>query len=328
MTFEWPFMLYGVLVLPAFVWVYRRLLRLRPKRAVLIPNLEMLVKASSYQSRSRRWVPIALYLLSLAAIFIGLARPVAPLPVPATQGVVVLSMDVSRSMLAEDLPPNRMEAAKVAAREFVHALPRGFRVGLVTFSSYATTVVPPTTDKSKILDAIDLLNTEFATAIGDGLLEAVWNLPGRQRPPMRSLVPQAPAPLVPPVTPGIVVLMSDGQSNRGTLPSEAAQIARDQQAKVYTIGIGTPEGTFLTIGGRSIWVRLDEETLRGIAEITGGTYRRTTNVAELRRVYRELGREVGWERRPTEVTAVAAGVALAFLVGAVAASFLSVHRIV
>jgi Ca-activated chloride channel homolog len=328
MTFEWPFMLYGVLVLPMFLWVYRRLLRLRPKRAVLIPNLELLQKASSYQSRSRRWVPIALYLLSLAAVLIALARPVAPLPVPATQGVVVLSMDVSRSMLAEDLPPNRMEAAKVAAVDFVKALPRGLRVGLVTFSSYATTVVPPTVDKSKVIDAIELLNTEFATAIGDGLLEAVWNLPGRQRPPMRSLVPTVPAPLTGQVPPGVIIFMSDGQSNRGVLPSDAAQIARDQQAKVHVIGVGTPEGTFLTIGGRSIWVRLDEETLRGIAETTGGTYQRTTSAAELRRVYRELGREVGWERRPTEVTAVAAGAALVFLVGAIATSILSVHRVI
>jgi Ca-activated chloride channel family protein len=188
MSFEWPFMLYGAVLLPAIVLLYRHLLRQRPKRAVLIPNLELLQKASSYQSRSRRWVPIGLYLLAVAAVLVGLARPIAPLPVPATQGVVVLSMDVSRSMLAEDLQPNRMEAAKVAALDFVRALPRGLRVGLVTFSSYATTVVPPTADKSKVMDAISLLNTEFATAIGDGLLEAVWNLPGRQRPPMRSLV--------------------------------------------------------------------------------------------------------------------------------------------
>jgi Ca-activated chloride channel family protein len=261
----------------------------------------------------------------MAAALVGLARPVAPLPVPAPEGVVVLSIDVSRSMLAEDLPPNRMEAAKLAAREFVGALPRGFRIGLVTFSSYATTVVPPTADKAKVLDAIDLLSTEFATAIGDGLLEAIWSLPGRVRP----LSPGAsPPPPSGPLPPGIVVLLSDGQSNRGTLPLAAARLARDLQVKVYTVGIGTPEGTFLSIGGRSIWVRLDEETLRGMAETTGGAYYRTTNLSELRRVYRQLGREIGWEKRPTEVTAIAAGVGLAFIVAAVALSMLTLHRLI
>ena len=324
MTFEWPTMLLGLAVLLPLVLLYLRLLGRRPRRAVLIPNVGLLAQAAAYHSRWRRWVPPALYLLALVAIIVGLARPVAPLPVPARGGVVVLSIDVSRSMLAEDLTPSRIEAAKQAAREFVRALPGGFRVGLVTFSSYATTVVPPTPDHAKVLDAIDLLTTEFATAIGDGLLEAVWNLPGRVR-PLSSGAPPPPPPG--PLPPGVVVLMSDGQSNRGTLPLEAARIARDLQVKVYAIGVGTPEGTFLTIGGRSIWVRLDEETLRGIAETTGAAYYRTTNAGELRRVYRQLSREIGWERRPTEVTAMAAGAALAFVVAAVAASMLFVNRV-
>jgi Ca-activated chloride channel family protein len=317
-------MLWGLALLPALAWLHLRLFVRQPRRAILIPNVELLARAAAYHSRVRRWVPPALYLLGLAAIIVGLARPVTPLPVPATQGMVVLSIDVSRSMLAEDMRPNRIEAAKTAAREFVRALPGGFRVGLVTFSSYATTIVPPTADKGRVLDAIDLLSTEFATAIGDGLLEAVYNLPGRQRPASLSIEPPPPAA---PVAPGVVVLLSDGQSNRGVLPLEAARIAKDQRVKVYTVGIGTPEGTFLTIGGRSIWVRLDEETLRGMAEVAGGTYYRPQDTNELRRVYRNLSREIGWERRPTEVTAVAAGAALALVVAAVVTSMLSVYRV-
>jgi Ca-activated chloride channel family protein len=325
MTFEWPFVLWGLTLVPLLALLYLRVLRRAPRRAVLIPNLELLAQASAYHDRWRRWVPAALYLGALAAVVIGLARPSAPLPVPAAEGMVVLSVDTSRSMLAEDLVPNRMEAAKVAARDFVAALPRGFRVGLVTFSSYATTIVPPTADKARVLDAIDLLTTEFATAIGDGLMEAVYNLPGRPRP---SYLGAPPSPPPGPLPPGIVVLMSDGQSNRGVLPLEAARMARDLQVKVYTIGVGTPEGTFLSIGGRSIWVRLDEETLRGMAEIAGGAYYRTSSVRELRSVYRQLSREIGWERRPTEVTSAAAGIALVLVVGAVVVSMLSVHRIV
>lgn len=324
MTFEWSFMLWALGLLPMAVWLYLRLLVRRPRRAVLIPNLALLAQAAAQHSRWRRHTPAVLFLLALIAIIVGMARPVAPLPVPASSGIVVLSIDVSRSMLAEDLPPNRIEAAKTAAREFVLSLPRGFRVGLVTFSSYATTVLPPTADRARVLDAIELLNTEFATAIGDGLLEAIWNLPGRARPLTPGSPPPPPAG---PLTPAVVVLLSDGQSNRGTLPLEAARVARDLQVRVYTVGVGTPEGTFLSIGGRSIWVRLDEETLRSMAETTGGSYYRTTRVGELRRVYRQLGREIGWESRPTEVTAVAAGVALGFVVTAVALSLLTVHRL-
>lgn len=317
-------MLWGLVLIPVLAWTYVRLFGRQPRGAVLIPNVELLTRAAAYHGRWRRWLPPALYLLGLAAVIVGLARPVAPLPVPANEGVVILSMDVSRSMLAEDLPPNRLEASKVAAREFIDALPFGFRAGLVTFSSYATSIVPPTPDRPKLLDAVDMLATEYATAIGEGLLEAVYNLPGRVRPQSLGAAPSVP-PV--PLAPGVVVLMSDGQSNRGTLPLEAARIARDLNVKVYTIGIGTPEGTFLTIGGRSIWVRLDEETLRGMAESTGGAYYRATNAGELRRVYRQLGREVGWERRPTEVTAVAAGLALVLVVAAVVTSMLAVHRV-
>jgi len=324
MRFEWPGMLWALAVMPLFAWIYVRALGRPSSRAVLIPNVALLAQAAGQHSRLRRHVPAALYLAALAALTVGLARPVAPWPVPASDGIVILSIDVSRSMLAEDLPPSRMEAAKVAAREFVQALPRGFRIGLVTFSSYATTVVPPTTDRPRMLDAIELLSTEFATAIGDGLLEAIWSLPGRVRP----LVPGTPPPPPSgPLSPGLIVLLSDGQSNRGMLPLEAARIARDLQVKVYTVGIGTPEGTFLSIGGRSIWVRLDEETLRGMAETTGGAYYRTTNVSELRRVYRQLGRQIGWERKPTEVTFVAAGAGMVLLVVAVTLSMLTVHRL-
>src|SRR3989442_1643509 len=176
-------------------------------------------------------------------------------------------------------------------------------VGLAAVPLLATLIVPPTTERTRILEAIDLLSTEFATAIGDGLLEAVWALPGRQRPSS----PLAPAPVPqPPVPSGSIVLLSDGQSNRGALPQDAARIAREQEVKVYTVGIGTPEGTFLNLCGRSIWVRLDEDSLRHVAELTGGTYYHATSTSELRRVYRRLSRDIGWESRPTEVSALMA----------------------
>jgi len=324
MTFQWPIMLVGLAAVPLLAALYVWALRRPARRSVSYTQVEMLAQALVVSGRWTRHFPGVLVALSLAAVILSLGRPVAPMPVPAVQNTVMLSIDVSRSMLADDLPPNRIEAAKAAAKEFVRILPRGLKVGLVTFSSYATLIVPPTTERTRVLEAIDLLTTEFATAIGDGLLEAVWALPGRQRPSS----PLAPAPVPqPPVPSGSIVLLSDGQSNRGALPQDAARIAREQEVKVYTVGIGTPEGTFLNLGGRSIWVRLDEDTLREVAEITGGTYYHATSTMELRRVYRRLSRDIGWESRPTEVSGLLAGAAALLLAGAVGVSLLRVHRI-
>ncbi len=323
MTFTWPPMLGLLVLVPLLTALYRWVLR-RPRHdAVRYTQVPLLAEALRQARTWRRHVPAGMVGLALVLIILSLARPIAPMPVPSTRNTVVLSIDVSRSMLATDLSPNRMEAAKATAQEFVKLLPRGMKVGLVTFSSYAQTIVPPTGDRARVLDAIGLLTTEYATAIGDGLLEAVYALPGRERPADPTASPPPPKP---PVIPGTVVLLSDGQSNRGAVPQDAARIARDQQVKVYTVGVGTPEGTFLNLGGRSIWVRLDEDTLREMSEIGGGSYHRAQSVAELRQVYRRLSRAIGWETRPTEVSALAAGLAAALLVGALAASMLSVHR--
>lgn len=324
MTFQWPVLLLLLLLLPGLAACYLWVLR-RPHRGpVRYTQVALLMQAAAQGGRWRRHLSAVLLGLALVGIIVSVARPVAPMPVPASQNTVVLSIDVSRSMLADDLPPNRMEAAKLAAREFVHALPRGLKVGLVTFSSYAQLIVPPTTDRIRILEAIDLLTTEFATAIGDGLLEAVWAVPGRER-PRDSTAPSRPPNQ--PVVPGTVVLLSDGQSNRGAVPQEAARVAREQEVKVYTVGIGTPEGTFLNLGGRSIWVRLDEDTLREIAEITSGSYYHATSAMELRQVYRRLSRVIGWESKPTEVSGIAAGAAAVLLLGALGVSLLAVNRL-
>lgn len=324
MTFQWPAALLGLLLLPMLGALYVWILRRPPRQAVRYTQVTLLARAAAQARPWRRHLPAACLGLALAAVVLTLARPVAPMPVPTNKNTVVLSIDVSRSMLADDMAPNRMEAAKQAAKEFVQGLPRGLKVGLVTFSSYAQVVVPPTVDRTRVVEAIGLLTTEYATAIGDGLVEAVFALPGRQR-PRDYLTPAAPP--TPPVVPGTVVLLSDGQSNRGVVPQDAARIARDQQVKVYTIGIGTPEGTFLNLGGRSIWVRLDEATLREMGEISSGAYYHARSVTELRQVYRRLSRIIGWESRPTEVSALGAALAAVFLIAGLLSSVLVVHRL-
>ena len=308
MTFLWPMALALYVLVPlliaAYIWMLRRPSRVR----VRYSSLDLVKQAAAVGKPWRRHVPATLYLLTLCAVIFTAARPMAPVPVPDNRTVIMLSMDVSRSMMAHDVVPTRIEAAKKAAVEFVRALPRGAKVGLVSFSSYATLVTPPTEDHDRVVQAINSLSLEFATAIGDGLLEAVYALPVRVRPENSTgpvMPPMGPLPGADRLPPATVVLLSDGQSNRGTPPEDAAVVARQQRVKVYTVGLGSPEGTFLELGGRSIFVRLAEETLKEIAQVTGGNYQRVSSTGELSRVYARLGRSIGWERKPTEVSGLA-----------------------
>jgi len=328
MSFLWPSILVLYLLIPALIAGYLWMLRRPARERVRFPHVDLVARAAAAGGQWRRHVPAVLFLLTLCGIIFTLARPVAPVPVPDNRTTVMLSIDVSRSMMAHDVVPTRLDAAKKAAIEFVRSLPGGAKVGLVSFSSYATLVTPPTDDHDRVIKAINSLNLEFATAIGDGLLEALYALPGRQRPEN----PPTPGPEATPVDPSrlppaTVVLLSDGQSNRGTPPEDAAVVARQWHVKVYTVGLGSPEGTFLELGGRSIFVRLDEETLKEIAEVTGGAYWRVASTTELSRVYSRLGRSIGWERKPVEVSGLVSVVAAGLFVATVTVSLFWMHRL-
>jgi Ca-activated chloride channel homolog len=329
-TFLWPMALALYVLVPALILAYVWILR-RPSRVrVRYSTLDLVRQAAAAGKPWRRHVPAALYLLTMCAVIFTLARPMAPVPVPDNRTVVMLSMDVSRSMMAHDVVPTRIEAAKKAAVEFVRALPRGAKIGLVSFSSYATLVTPPTDDHERVVQAINSLSLEFATAIGDGLLEAVYALPGRVRPENSTgsgMPPLGPLPGADRLPPATIVLLSDGQSNRGTPPEDAAVVARQQRVKVFTVGLGSPEGTFLELGGRSIFVRLDEETLKEIAQLTGGTYQRVSSTGELSRVYTRLGRSIGWERKPTEVSGLASVLVAGLFLATVAVSLFWMNRL-
>jgi Ca-activated chloride channel family protein len=263
----------------------------------------------------RRHVPAALYLLALGAMILALARPQATIPVPQDTGTVILSIDVSGSMLAEDVEPNRMEATKKAVREFVEKQPKGVKIGIVSFSDFAALVAPPTRDRKPVLDAISRLRPQRGTNIGAGLQVAIdaileENTDG----PIDSSVPQptpTPGTNVPAAT---IVLLSDGQSNTGPPPLAVAEDAVAAGIKVYTVGIGTPQGTILQIQGRNVFTRLDEESLRGVAESTDGRYFSAQDETELGEIYDELSRERQFEDEETEITFIFAGVAMAISV--------------
>lgn len=317
LTFVWPVFLWALLLLPLLAAGYLRLMRRPPREPVLFSTTATLFAA--WRGNRLRHLPAALLAASVAALVVALARPIAPLPVPADRSAIILSMDISGSMRSTDIHPSRLEAAQSAAKAFLRSLPRGVRVGLVVFAGFATVLAPPGTDRERIAALIDGVSMARRTAIGEGLIEAVAALPGRSGPAADGSFPAPPAGRL---IPGFVVLLSDGRSNAGIDPLLAAELAAQQQVTVYTVGVGqpvTPSNSW-TIGGP-----MDEETLQAIASRTGGTYFHASSAQGLHEIYRSLARSLGWERRPTEVSAIAATVAAALMIVALATSWLRVH---
>ena len=316
LTFAWPALLWTLLLPPLVAAFYLHLLHRRSRHPVAFSTFSLLQSAST-GSGARRHLPALFFLIGLIVLLLAVARPIAPLPVPADRAAIVLAMDVSGSMRSQDIHPTRIDAAKAAAKDFLKTLPPRVRVGLVVFAGYTSVLSPPTTDHEHLKFLIDGLGLARRTAIGEGLLEAVAALPGRARPAPDGSLP----PLISPLPPGIVILLSDGRSNTGIDPLVAAEIARRQQVTVYTIGVGqrvTPDNAW-TIGGP-----MDEEALQSIATLTGGTYFHASSASALHGIYRRLARTVGWERRPTEVSAVAAGLAALLVLASLATSRLRV----
>ncbi len=258
----------------------------------------------------RRHLPPGLFLAGLAAIVLGIARPVIPWPSPTGWPVVII-IDVSRSMEEEDIRPTRIEATKTAALEFVNGLPRGTRVALVTFGNYATTVVPLTADHARMREGVRGITTQLRTQLGNGLVEGILAVMGEGGNAGPGSQPGRPT--------AIAILLSDGRASDGIAPKDAAEEARRRGVRVYTVGVGTDTDPMYLRSG--YWGMLDEPTLRAIAAATGGEYFRADESGRLREIYRDLARAIGWESRPTEVTAVAAALALVLMVASVAVRY-------
>lgn len=299
MTFEWPYVLFSLALIPLLIGLYALAQRRRRTYAVRFTNLALLKEVAGRGPGVRRHIPPMLFLLGLAALLISLARPVAVIAVPRDQAAVMLVMDVSGSMAANDLQPNRLTAAKQAARAFVDQLPPNIQVGLVSFSSVANVLTPPTQDRFALTQAIDSLHARGGTATGDGLNLALDQL--TQRPASEN--GQRP--------PALVVLLSDGQTTTGSPPEEAARRAATEQIKVYTVGIGQ-RGAVPLVDGR-LPVGLDEAALQNIAEGTGGTYFYAAESNQLQRIYSDLGSQISWVEERTEVTAIVSAVGAVFL---------------
>jgi len=338
MTFVWPQGLVAYLLVPvlagAYIWAVRR----RAAASISYPGLDLLARASAAGRPWRRHVPVVSYLLTLSSMVLALARPVWPIPVPDNQAAVMLSIDVSGSMIATDVHPSRIEAAKRVATDFVRALPAGAKVGLVKFSTHAVLVAPATADHQRVIAAVAALEPEASTAIGDGLLKAVYALPGRAAwdPSARpgdlrgeSTGPTASAdragtPSTSGLPPAAVVLMSDGGNNTGTAPEDAAAVAGRLKVTVHTVGLGQPANMNVNTDGEKVSDvdALDEDTLKNIAATTNGSYHRASTDRDLSRVWSHLGRVVAWKSRPVEVAGLVSGASAALFGGTLLLSVL------
>jgi len=252
--------------------------------------------------RDRTWlrhVAVGLSIASLLTLTLAFAKPKDEVSVPRERATVVVAIDVSLSMEATDVAPNRLEAAKAAAVDFVQALPPKFNVSLVSFAGTATTLVPPTLDRGAMTAAIEALQPEPSTAIGEGIYTSLAAL--AQVPPDPDDPTAAP--------PARVVLLSDGKTQVGRPSDEAARSAKAQSVPVYTIAYGTSDG-YIEVGGRREPVPVDRSELARVSRISGGEAYTATSAGQLKEVYKDIGSSVGKQKVDQEVTSRYAGLGL------------------
>jgi Ca-activated chloride channel homolog len=319
MDMLWPGSLILLAIIPALIGLYIWMLR-RRRYAVRYSSLSLVREALPGQSWLRRHLPFALFALGLTSLVIALARPVSVVAVPTDQTVIILAMDVSRSMCSTDIPPSRIEAAQAAANSFIQRQQSRTQIGVVAFSGFAEIVQPPTTDAELLQSAVDSLATGRRTAIGSGILKSLDAIAEIDQSVAPSVPPDVPASIPEPTpvpkgayAPDIIVLLTDGASNTGPLPLDAAQQAADRGIRVYTIGFGTANGgefprcgtQFLGnepfgggggffggggqgFGGGGFRRGIDEVTLKKIADLTGGAYYSAESAGELNNVFQNL----------------------------------------
>lgn len=318
MSFYWPELLWSLLLLPLLVLLYLWLLARRKRGSVRLASLHIARQAAAKGPGWRRHLPPFLLLLAVAALLVATARPAAKITLPLAERTIILAMDVSGSMRAEDVKPNRLVASQEAAKSFVLALPHEVRVGVIAFAGTAAVVQAPTTSRDDVVAAIDRFQLQRATATGSGIILSLATIfpdagieisqATGQRPMPGPLDEKKPAEFTP-VEPGsytsaAIIMLTDGARTTGPDPLEAAKMAAERGVKVYTVGIGTVAGETIGFEGWSMRVRLDEETLKDVAMITRGEYFYAGTAEDLKKVYQSLSSRMVVETKETEVSAL------------------------
>jgi Ca-activated chloride channel family protein len=319
LTFQWPEALAALAVVPLLAGLYVLGERRRAQAGARFGNPALLPNVVDRRPGLLRHVPLAVFLVALAAMIVGVARPHATVTVKREEATVVLAIDVSRSMAATDVRPSRLGAARAAAKAFLAKVPEKFQVALVSFASRAVVVVAPTEDRSLVEDGLDALRPGEGTALGDAV--AISARLGHRVQDREGNQP-----------PSAVLMISDGAQMGGSVPpTRAVRLARSLHVPVYTVLVGTPGGVVNVkiAGGLRATIRVppNAATLRAVARQTGGQFFTATSDTRLREVYERLGSRLGHKRKSREITDVFAASSAALLLVGGALSTLWFRRV-
>ncbi len=343
MEFLWSPVLYLFALIPISILVYVLVLRRRKPYAVRYSSLSLIRAAKPASSQWKRHLPFALFLLAMSSLIMAMTRPVTVLTLPASNATIILALDVSRSMCSTDIVPNRLESAKAAALDFIKSQNSDTQIGIVVFAGFAVVAQPPTTDKDLLATTIENLTTARRTAIGEGIivsLDAIAEFDDTVVSPYSdaTIEPVAEGQYVP----AIVVLLTDGVTTTGIDPLDAAQMAADRGVRVYTIGFGTvnnnapmncnPYAPFAEQfdpsfggfggGGGNFRREIDEETLKQVSAMTGGSYYLAESSEQLQDVFDSLPTQLFTVTETTEISVFFAAFAALFIVLAILLSIL------
>ena len=350
MTFLWPEMLGLLAAIPLVIAAYIVVLRRKKKLALRYASLSMVKEAQAKAGRIRKHIPPFLYLIALSLMILAIARPAAVVTLPSQHETVILALDISGSMRAADVQPSRIAAAQTAAKAFIAEQPRSTRLGIVTFAATASVVQPPTPNREDLLAAVDRLQLQRGTAVGSGILVSLKLIFPDVEFDLRASNPRGDSArdakrgtsldqpkasdkaADKPVPPGsyasaVIILLTDGQTTTGPDPIESARIAADRGVRIYTVGIGTPNGEILGSEGWSMRVRLDEDTLKQIANVTRGEYFYAGTASDLKKIYEGMSTRMVLETKEMEVSSLFSAVAAVLAVVAALLSMLWYNRI-
>jgi Ca-activated chloride channel homolog len=317
MTFLSPAWLWLLLVVVALLGGYVFLQLRRTKYVARFSNVELLSSVAPRRPGWRRHLTFALLLVGLSVLAVGVARPAAAVRVPRDRATVILAIDVSLSMQADDVLPTRLAAAQKAAKRFVDLLPGRINLGLVSFARNGNVLVPPTLDRDATKTAIDGLKLENYTAIG----EAVFSSLDAIRVFSQATTAKGDKP-----PPARIVLMSDGANTTGRSVPDAAAAAKKASIQISTIAFGTDTGT-VTFDGQTIPVPADKPTLNYLAQSTGGSFHTAASVQELESVFANIGSQIGYRTEHRDISWRFLAVGLLFALAAAGSSMLWAGRL-
>lgn len=322
MSFIWSDLLLFLLAVPLLILVYIQVQRRRQNFASRFGSLGLLRDASGNGLGSNRHIPAMMFLGGIAVLLFSIARPQATVSLPRLEGTVILTFDVSGSMVADDLKPTRMEAAKAAAAQFVKNQPSSVSIGVVAFSDGGIAVQPPTNNHEETLATIDRLVPRRGTSLANGILVSLNSIAlDAGDPPIlkTNSVSSSEEPIDTPqgwYPSAVIVLLSDGENNQNPDPIAAADLAADLGVRVYTVGIGSVTGSDITVEGFTVHSQLNEPLLRAVSEDSGGEYYSAENEDDLFRIYDDLEPKLSIKTEEMEITSIFAGIGMiAFLVG-------------